>query len=288
MDKTWKPDLRIAISNKVRKLRKDRGLTQSDLAKRLGLSQARLSIIEKGEGSFSAEQFLEILRFFNVSPQAFWIGKRDVQGNLQNALARHGAFHLVEDPGLLPSEQLEEVETTVREVLLDGEDPRQVTALTPVFVKHYASLNFNRLWARFVDYGLENRLGWVLESTAVAIASVAPAFNGNERTNLLKAESALRNFLAKKKVPQVPDDAIAVDLDILDGKALSGKTISGLWMNASPVSRRWLVVTALQTDDFVKALLSSVTVGSRATITIGGSATGTAARPRKKIHHDAN
>jgi len=287
MDKAWKPELRLAISSKVRELRKKRGLSQAALAKRLGLSQARLSIIEKGEGSFSAEQFLEILSFFNVSPQVFWTGKKDVQGDLQNALARHGALHLVEDPELLPSEQLDETEATVREVLLDGGNPRQVAALAPVFIKNYTNLNFNRLWARFVEYGLENRLGWALENTADAIDTVTPAFTGRERNNFRKAGFALRNFLARKKPPQVPIGSITVELDFLDGKALSDKTTSNLWQNASPVSRRWLIVTSLQVEDFIKAILSTVAVGRPTTITIGGSAMGIVGRP-KKVTDDAD
>jgi len=282
MDKTWKPQLRSAISNKVRELRKKRGLSQTALAQRLGLSQARLSIIEKGDGSFSAEQFLEILRIFNVSPQAFWTGKKDVQGDLQNALARHGALHLVEDSELLPSDQLEEVEGTVREVLLAGDDPRQVAALAPVLAWNVANLNLNRLWARFVEYGLENRLGWALENAAEAIHSVVPSLAGKEQNNLRKAEGALRNFLARKHPPQVPENSITVELDVLDGIGLSNKTTSNLWANASPVSHRWLVVTALQVEDFINALLSSFVVGrSSGTLSIGGSATGTVGRPKK-------
>jgi transcriptional regulator with XRE-family HTH domain len=48
---------RAWIARNVRELRKERRWTQAELAKRLDLSQARLSEIEGGDGSFTAEQF---------------------------------------------------------------------------------------------------------------------------------------------------------------------------------------------------------------------------------------
>jgi XRE family transcriptional regulator, fatty acid utilization regulator len=68
---------RAQISRKVRELRTGRRRTQAELAKRLGLSQARLSEIERGQGSFSAEQLLEIFQLFNVDP-SFFAGARPV------------------------------------------------------------------------------------------------------------------------------------------------------------------------------------------------------------------
>jgi transcriptional regulator with XRE-family HTH domain len=59
------------IARKVRELRKQRRWTQAELARRLGLSQSRLSEIERGAGSFSAEQFLTILSLFNVYSTRF-------------------------------------------------------------------------------------------------------------------------------------------------------------------------------------------------------------------------
>ena len=51
---------RTLISNKVRTLREGRHWTQAELAKRLGISQGWLSTIERGQGSFTAEQFLDM------------------------------------------------------------------------------------------------------------------------------------------------------------------------------------------------------------------------------------
>ena len=55
---------RRRIAAKVRELRQSRNWTQAELSKRLQLSQSRLSEIERGAGSFTAEQFLLLLRLF--------------------------------------------------------------------------------------------------------------------------------------------------------------------------------------------------------------------------------
>src|SRR4051812_19664007 len=123
---------RVAIARKVRALRTARQWTQAELAARLGLSQSRLSEIERGAGSFTAEQFLEILRLFNVTPDDFVTVEHAGDQALQNALARLGARQLRESPDVLPSERLREVDRVLREVLSSAESPRLVTALAPV------------------------------------------------------------------------------------------------------------------------------------------------------------
>ena len=65
------------IARKVHDLRRGRRWTQAELARRLDLSQSRLSEVERGDGSFTAEQFLTILRLFNVSVQGrCWTERR--------------------------------------------------------------------------------------------------------------------------------------------------------------------------------------------------------------------
>src|SRR5262245_3590350 len=75
------------IAGRVRALRKDRRWTQAELAEHLHLSQNRLSEIERGGGSFTAEQFLAILKLFNI-PVTHFAAARRRDMELQNALAR--------------------------------------------------------------------------------------------------------------------------------------------------------------------------------------------------------
>src|ERR1035438_2790437 len=83
---------RTSIARKVQDLRRARHWTQAELARLLHLSQSRLSEIEGGDGSFTAEQFLTILRLFNVAASEFVHEHADPTAELQNALARLGAL----------------------------------------------------------------------------------------------------------------------------------------------------------------------------------------------------
>lgn len=80
--------IRTGVARKIRALREARHWTQADLSKRLGLSQSRFSEIERGQGSFTAEQFLEILKLFNVPVTHFAPGQKGSGSEIQNALAR--------------------------------------------------------------------------------------------------------------------------------------------------------------------------------------------------------
>ena len=147
MKKTWKADLRKHIVHKIREVRTQRRISQDHLAGLLGVSQAWLSCIEKGEGSITAEQFLEVLRIFNEVPQSFDPAKRDAEGEFQRALAQQGADHLFLDNRILLSSLNQDIEATIREVLLDGRNPRQITAIAPVLARNYDKVDLKRPWA---------------------------------------------------------------------------------------------------------------------------------------------
>ena len=63
-------DYLISISDQLapqlRSLRKGRGLSQSDLASKLGVSQSRIAAIERDPAVVSAGQLLDILSALNV------------------------------------------------------------------------------------------------------------------------------------------------------------------------------------------------------------------------------
>lgn len=267
IETTWKPELRRHIGLKLRELRKGRSMSQAFLARQLGVSQAWLSYVEKGEGSLTAEQLLEVLKIFNEVPQAFDLTKRDPEAEFQRALAQQGAEHLFQDPRVLPSSLNRDVETTLREVLLDGRNPRQITAIAPVLARNHAQVDLKRLWARFVDYGLQNRLGWALENVAEALGQLSSRLTNFDARPLRQAETTLRTFLAVREPVSVgwpgASEATGADsgweealshLDVLGGKVQSWKTIRNAWTSADAVSKRWGVVSSLQLQDFIDAL----------------------------------
>jgi transcriptional regulator with XRE-family HTH domain len=248
---------RKKIAAKVRQLRLARKLTQHELATHLHLSQSRLSEIEHGDGSFTAEQFLELLRLFNVTVTDFVEDARDPTLELQNALARLGATHLHES-AILTSAALDKTYAVVREALLDG-SPRLITALAPVLANHAETVNLPKLYADLHELGLERRLGWVVENTVAALSALA-----NETEPGAKVWSKLKR---RTEVPfRVFVDVVGsrgethglkTAPDVLDPTIRSLRTLEEIKRSASKLSERWGIATSLQPDDFVQALRAS-------------------------------
>jgi len=245
---------RSEIARKVRGLRAERRLTQAELSKALGLSQGRYSEIERGKGSFTAEQFLELLRRFNVPASFFVSEKVDAGSSLQNALARLGATHLHEIEGLLPSERLAEAEDTVREVLIDADSPRQITALAPVLVRHIDRINLLKLGIQFHEFGLTGRWGWLLENVLEAIRhELAEGLPRKEAVRYRWAELLFANHLARLQ-PSEARVGAGGSLDLLDGGIASERSLHEVQQASSPISSRWGVVSLIQPEDFIHAL----------------------------------
>ena len=97
------------VGKKIRRLRKERKLTQNELAGRIGIQQSDLSRIERGEYRVSldtlfrmlAEFRVSVAEFFeepkpgNVSPREAWMVQQfnsldqDDQNEVQNLMFRH-------------------------------------------------------------------------------------------------------------------------------------------------------------------------------------------------------
>jgi transcriptional regulator with XRE-family HTH domain len=244
---------RVALARKVRALRTARQWTQAELAVRLGLSQSRLSEIERGDGSFTAEQFLEILRLFNVTPNDFVPIDDAGDQALQNALARLGARHLRESSEVLPSERLREVDSLLREVLISAESPRLVTALAPVLVQNLEHLKLTKLQARLAEAGLDARLSWLVENTLEAIRQDAATADKASKRLYRRAEVVLGAYLARAQGAWQTNNASHA-VDVLDPSIRSKKTLDDVLEGASPISRRWSIATSIQPEDFTEAL----------------------------------
>jgi len=246
---------RRQIAAKVRELRQSRNWTQAELSKQLQMSQSYLSEIERGTGSFTAEQFLFLLKLFNVPASDFVSdpGEQDLQ--IQNALARLGALHLQESD-VLPSEQLEDVHDVVREVLVDGSS-RTVTALAPILVRHAERLNLARLHAELEKLGMERRLAWVLENTLMALERLHKGSGSKSREWAKidrRAELSLGSFWEFVSAQDRARSQPAFSSDVLDATIRSRRTLDEVRSSASKISQRWGIVTSLQVEDFLQAL----------------------------------
>lgn len=248
---------RRGIAHKMRELRLARGWTQAQLAERLGLSQARLSVIERGGGTISAEQFVVLMALFNVPIEDF-LPTQDPEDEIQNALARLGALHLREVPGVLASTRLREVTDVVREVLVSPRASRLVTALAPVLVRHIDMVNLDLVLSQLAALGLGRRLAWLLENVCAALASVGGrlpgewALNGRRATLVL---GELANRLGAQTRPAEPSPETPIDY--FDPAIRGMKTAAIVWHNADPIARRWGIVTELVPEDFAQALLEA-------------------------------
>ncbi len=60
------------VGRKIRQLRKDRKLTQSELASKMGIQQSDLCRMETGEYKVSLEALFKILRIFDLSISDFF------------------------------------------------------------------------------------------------------------------------------------------------------------------------------------------------------------------------
>jgi len=244
---------RSEIAKVVRALRRDRAWTQSDLARKLGLSQSRLSEIESGAGSFTAEQFLQILKLFNVTTSRFTDGGPDRQAQIQNALARLGAHHLQEQSDLVPAEDLDEPSEVVRDTLIEGE-PRFLTALAPVLVSNIDRISLGKLYLDLGKVGLERRLGWICENTLAALnLALQDEVPRSWAQRARRAEVVLSAFLDATPVTGSANGKPPL-VDTLDRSIRSKKTLDQVKASSSDISRKWDIVSSLTVADFAESL----------------------------------
>jgi transcriptional regulator with XRE-family HTH domain len=77
-----------AIGNRLRRLRKERGLTQAELARQIGIQQSDLSRMEKGEYRVSLDNLFKILGVFDLDLADFFGEKHDRADFEQQPLSR--------------------------------------------------------------------------------------------------------------------------------------------------------------------------------------------------------
>ncbi len=247
-------NLKLLIAGKVRLLRQERRWTQSQLAKLLGLSQNRLSELERGQGSFSAENFLILLREFNLPVSYFAETKSASADQLQNALARLGAGHLLEVQDVLPSEELQDVLSVIKETIVDGKSSRQIAALAPVIVNHAGKISFGRLREDLERIGLGRRLAWVLDNTSEAVKFELDGVSLSRRQRILyrKTVTILERFLENWFL-FASDQADKHD-EVIDSSLVTPESIAEAREGNSPVSKKWNVISRMEIQDFIKAL----------------------------------
>jgi transcriptional regulator with XRE-family HTH domain len=238
-----------SLGARVRELRTARRWSQIELARQLGVSQPRLSQIENGRGSLTAETFLRLLQLFNVGVDQFGV-TLEAASPIQNALARHGATHLVETETLIPTALDEPIEV-LWEVLRSPGSARHVTALAPVLVANVDRIALRELATRLNRIGRDARLGWLLESLRRAIAEAGTAQRPADQRDARRADLAASLLLDSGILTPPPTNAPA---DLLDPDIRTAKTAERVLAEASPEATRWRIATRIRTSDFSNAL----------------------------------
>jgi transcriptional regulator with XRE-family HTH domain len=77
------------IGGRLRELRKDRGLTQAELARQIGIQQSDLSRMEKGEYRVSLDNLFKILGVFELDLADFFSHETQTSDAVQQPLSRH-------------------------------------------------------------------------------------------------------------------------------------------------------------------------------------------------------
>ncbi len=237
-----------AIGPTVRTLRVARRWTQAELAIHLGLSQSRLSQVERGQGTLSAEQLLRVMQLFHVGAEHFVDVSEDASP-VQAALARHGARQLLDDGTLIPSSLTEPLDI-VWTVLRAPESARHLAALAPVLVENIDRIAMSELVARATTAARQARLGWLLESVHSVLVETRPV-TAKDRRRVRRAQLVLSTLL-ESGVLKPP--AETVPLDLLDPDIRTRQTAEQVFSTASPEARRWRIVTRIRTEDFSQAL----------------------------------
>jgi len=227
-------------------------LTQQQLAALLGITQGHLSQLERGRGSFLADQLLVLLRHFNVTLEELAPERKSAGAQIQNALARQGATQLVEDASVLPSERLKGAVAAIREALVSADSARQIAAIAPVLVRNAGQVNLAKLRTELAELGLENRLGWALENTLQAIALDSnETLSDNCRRRYRRTTLIIETF----SQPAPNEDPTAVlRYDVLDSHITTKKGLEEVVDSLSPISRRWRIATRIAVEDFAEAL----------------------------------
>src|SRR2546428_13629089 len=110
-----KPAQLELVGRKIRQLRRQRKLTQVELAERIGIAQSDLSRMEQGEYKVGLDTLFKILQVFDLKMGEFF-------GETESP-AEKEARDLVSDFQVLPEEARQEVRDFVRFKKQQSSDP---------------------------------------------------------------------------------------------------------------------------------------------------------------------
>jgi len=228
-DRLELPELR-GLGTNLLVARLDRGLTQGQLARASGLSQARVSLFEAGRRLPSLDQFIRIARALDVPLQRLFSGA-DRPGvelkDLAVELRRLGASDLWVAEAPLPGAARRPEEVIALAVAGGSPDPRVVETIPALL--SWNEVDPHVLWAHGIETGTAYRLAW-LADVALTIDREYGIPGGCRR-------GQLERFVLEVGPPprEVPWDDLGRPTEVAP---------------TSPVWRRWRISNGVSLDDF--------------------------------------
>ena len=254
MDQEFQTSFQTILSHFLKRLRKEKGFTQSQMSQVLGISQSRLSEIEQGKGSIAAEQLLFLLKEFNLRLDDFWSKPpQNISAQLENSLHRLGAYYLVPNPSLVPSDRLSEVHDVLRETLIGVPSKNHILALAPVIVRQIKLINFDTLCMKLYDLGIDARVWWIVEGTLWAVRQrlkwvlpldIQDFYQLAVEILSRKTKPANYFFNVRKGYPQ----------DVFDSDILSAKDFEEVRKKRDELATRWRLITRIRVENLAGAL----------------------------------
>jgi len=246
-----KKNIRKQIAHTIKQARRNRRLTQQELANRIGVSQSRFSDIENGKITLSAEQFVQLATYLNIPLDEFAKGSTDEAKQLQNALARHGGSKLRETE-VLPSSEFGKVDDVILKTLLNALNARHIVSLAPVTINNIEQINLKSLENRLYTMGLQNRWLWLIASILSAVRSRLNEYVPRRiRLKYKRVELILSNYLS---YPELLHRVTASSPDMLDRTIVSHKSFALINRSRDELASKWNIVTRINNNDFISAL----------------------------------
>jgi transcriptional regulator with XRE-family HTH domain len=218
----------------LREGRKRRGLTQADLARRLGVSQGYVCLLERGQRPVPPVMAQKVARFLDVPATALPLGS--TSGPLADD-AVTTALAMLGYPGFAyrrRRQSLNPAELLLRALKTSDLDARVVEALVWVALT-YASLDWDWLVRQAKLDDLQNRLGFLV-TLARQLAEQRGSVDASAR--LARAEQALEYSRLQR------EDAFRPSMTEAERKWLR--------QHRSPEATRWNVLTNLDASELAR------------------------------------
>jgi transcriptional regulator with XRE-family HTH domain len=214
----------------VRAARKAKGLRQQELARRLGVSQGYVSLLEREHRPVPGSLAKKLVPLLGLSPTELPVRAHaslpsSMAARVLGALGHRGFGYLGPAPQLNPAEIL------LRTLRLSQVDARVVEALTWLLVQ-YPRLDWKWLVRTAKQDDLQNRLGFL-----VTLAAGVAELSGNvpSARTLRRCERALADSRLQKR-------------DTFVRGALTTAEEQWLAVHSSPEAKQWNMLSTLSSD----------------------------------------